>query len=146
MGAFEYSVWIRATPEQVWPLYVDPTRVPDWQTGKPVVGDVQGSPGEAGSTYVTRRGPFAARTTVLSADMPRQMVTRTDAYLGLRIEVTSRLIGRSGGTDLRLSAATHWPRGFRPVAKIVEMVILSPGEARKELAGLKALVEREAPD
>jgi uncharacterized protein YndB with AHSA1/START domain len=145
MGAFEYSVWIRATPERVWPLYVDPTRVPDWQTGKPVVADVQGAPGEAGSTYVTRRGPFAARTTVLSADRPRQVVTSTDAYFGLRIEVTSRLTGRSGGTDLRLSVATHWPRRLRPLAKIVETVILSPGEARKELANLKALVEREAP-
>jgi len=63
----------------------------------------------------------------------------------LRFEITSTLSGRSGGTDLRLRATTRWRRGFGPIAKIVEMVILSPAEARKELANLKALVEREAP-
>ena len=144
MGVIEYSVWIDAAPEQVWRTYVDPTRIPDWQTGKPVIADVQGAPGEPGSTYVSKRGPLAARTTVLTADVPRELVTWTDAYFGLKFEVTSRLSGRSGGTDLQLRVATHWRRGFGPVGKIVELVILSPREARKELALLKTLVEREA--
>ena len=103
MGVLEYSVWIKAAPEQVWDTYVDPTRIPDWQTGKPVIEDVQGAPGEPGSTYVSKRGPLAARTTVLTAEVPRELVTRTDAYFGLQFEVTSRLSGRSGGTDLRAS-------------------------------------------
>ena len=144
MGVVEYSVWIEATPEQVWLVYADPLRIPDWQTGKPVVAVVQGPPGAPDSTYVSRRGPLAARTTVLSADPPRELVTRTDAYLGLSVGVTSRLIGRGGGTDLRLHAVTHWRRGLGPVAKIVELAIRSPGEARKELANLKALVEGTA--
>jgi uncharacterized protein YndB with AHSA1/START domain len=146
MGVFEYSVWIKATPEKVWDTYVDPTRVADWQTGKPVVSDIQGAPGEVGSTYVSRRGPLAARTTVLTAEVPRELVTRTDAYFGLQFEVTSRLSGRSGGTDLQLRAATHWRRRLGPVAKIVELAILSPHEARKELDTLKALIEREASE
>ncbi len=144
MGVLEFSVWINAAPEQVWRTYVDPTRIPDWQTGKPAIGDVQGAPGEPGSTYVSRRGPLAARTTVLTADVPRELVTSTAAYFGLQFEVTSRLSRRSGGTDLQLRAATHWRRGFGPVAKIVELAILSPREARKELASLKTLVEGEA--
>ena len=144
MGVLEYSVWIKATPEQVWRTYVDPTRIPEWQTGKPAIGDVQGVPGEPGSTYVSRRGPLAARTRVLSADFPRELVTMTDAYFGLQFEVTSRLNGRAGGTDLTLRAATHWRRRFGPVATIVELAILSPREAHKELASLKALIEREA--
>ena len=143
MGVVEYSVWIEAAPEQVWRTYVDPTRIPDWQTGKPVIEDVQGAPGEPGSTYVSRRGPLAARTTVLTADVPHELLTTTDAYFGLKFEVTSRLSERSGGTDLRLRVATRWRRGFGPVGKIAELVFLSAREARKELAHLKALVERE---
>jgi hypothetical protein len=144
MGVLEYSLWVKAAPEQVWRTYVDPTRVPDWQTGKPVIGDVQGAPGEPGSTYVSKRGPLAARTTVLSAHVPRELVTTTDAYFGLRFEVTSRLSGRSDGTDLAIRVTTQWRRRFGPVARIVEMAVLNPREMRKELAYFKTLVEREA--
>jgi uncharacterized protein YndB with AHSA1/START domain len=143
MGALDYSVWIAAAPEQVWRIYVDPTRIPDWQTGKPVIEDVEGSPGEPGSTYVSRRGPLHARTTVLAADDPHELVTGTDAYLGLQVQVTSRLSGRSAGTDLQLRVATRWRRRLGPVARLVELAVLNPREARKELALLKALVERE---
>jgi uncharacterized protein YndB with AHSA1/START domain len=144
MGVLEYSVWISAAPEKVWSTYVDPTRIPDWQSGKPLIANLQGAPGEPGSTYVSRRGPLAAHTTVQSADAPCELVTRTDAYFGLQFELTSRLSGRSGGTDLQLRAAVHWRRSLGPFTKIVELAILSPREARKELAALKALIEREA--
>jgi hypothetical protein len=40
--------------------------------------------------------------------------------------------------------ATHRRRGLGPLGKVVELVVLSPREARKELANLKTLVEREA--
>ena len=145
MGVLEYSVWIEAAPELVWRVYVDPTRIPEWQTGRPVIGDLQGEFGVAGSSYVSRRGRLAARTTVLSADVSRELVTRTDAYFGLRFVVTSSLSERAGGTDLRLRVMTQWRRGFTPVGKLVERAILSPAEAQKELDNLKALVEREAP-
>jgi uncharacterized protein YndB with AHSA1/START domain len=146
MDVLVCSVWIKAAPEKVWDTYVDPARVADWQTGKPVVGDLQGAPGEVGSTYVSRRGPFAARTTVLAAEVPRELVTRTDAYLGLQFEVTSRLTGRLGGTDLELRVTAHWRRRLGPVARIVELAVLNPREARKELAMLKALIEQEASE
>ena len=87
----------------------------------------------------------AARTTVLVADVSRELVTRTDAYFGLRFLVASSLSERAGGTDLRLRVMTQWRRGFTPVGKLVERAILSPAEAQKELDNLKALVEREAP-
>lgn len=144
MGEVEYSVWIEATPEQVWRTYVDPARIPDWQTGKPVIRDVRGAPGEPGSTYVSQRGPLVARTRVLTADAPRFLVTTTDAYLGLSFEVASRMVERAGGTDLHLRVTTHWRRGLRLVVALVERVVLSPREARKELAALKALVEGQS--
>ena len=145
MAVQEYSVWIEAAPERVWPIYVDPASIPDWQTGKPVIEDVQGAPGEPGSTYLSRRGPLSARTTVLAAEAPRELLTRTDAYFGLEFEVTSRLSERSGGTDLQMRVTTHWRRRLGPVAWLVERAVLSDREARKELTLLRELVEREAP-
>ncbi|HEU4756864.1 MAG TPA: SRPBCC family protein [Agromyces sp.] len=144
MGVLEYSVWIEAAPEAVWRVYVDPARIPEWQTGRPVIAEAQGELGAAGSSYVSRRGPLAARTTVLTSDPPHELVTSTDAYLGLQFEVASRLTERAGGTDLRLRATTRGRRGFSAVAWIVERAVLSPAEAQRELANLKALVEREA--
>ena len=142
MGSLDVSVWISATPEQVWRVYVDPRRIPDWQTGKPVISQVEGAPGEVGSTHVSRRGRLSATTVVLAAESPKELVTRTDATLGLQLEVTSRLDERSGGTELQIHARAHWPRKLGPVAKLAELAMLNPREGRKELANLKALVEQ----
>lgn len=144
MGELAYAVWIDAAPERVWRAYVDPNRIPEWQTGKPVIGDVHGGPGELGSTYVSRRGPLIARTTVLASDVPNRLVTRTEAYFGLELEVTSRLSERAGGTDLELTVETHWRSRHRLVEGVVERAILSRREARKELTNLKTIIEREA--
>jgi hypothetical protein len=114
-------------------------RIPEWQTGKPVVADLHGPVGTAGSSYTSRRGR-------LSAQPPHELVTRTDAYLGLRLTLTSLLSERSGGTDLSLRGETHWRRRLGPLAWLIELAILSPREARKELAALKALVEADASD
>lgn len=142
MGFFEYGVWINATPERVWAVYVDPTRIPAWQTGRPSVVSVRGEPGVPGSSYVSKRGPLAATTTVVAADAPHGLTTRMDAYLGLTLAVTSELDERAGGTDLQVRATTNWRRRWGPIATIVEMAILNPAEARKELSNLKALLER----
>ena len=57
MGAVDYPVWIKASPEQVWRVYVDPSRIPEWQTGSPVIEEVHGSADPPGSSYVSRRRP-----------------------------------------------------------------------------------------
>ena len=144
MGEIVYSVWIKAAPPQVWSTYVDPCRIPEWQTGRPTIDEVRGVPGEPGSAYVSKRGPLTARTTVLTSAAPAQLVTRTEAYLGLHFVVTSRLTARTGGTDLELTVETHWPQGRRLLGALVERVVLSPREAGKELRNLKAVIEREA--
>lgn len=142
MGILEHSVWIGARPEDVWRIYADPSRLPDWQTGSPVIADIQGAGDYPGSTYSSRRGPGTARTTVLSADPPHRLVTRTAAYFGLKFDVDSRLQPEGNGTLLRIKAETHWPRGLGLVGRLVERAVLSGSEARKELANLKALIER----
>lgn len=144
MGAHEYSVWIGARPEDVWRTYVDPSRLPEWQTGSPVIENVHDAGGQPGSSYTASRSPGSARTVVISADPPHRIVTKTVAYFGLKFDVDSRLQPQADGTLLRLRATTHWPRGFGLVGKVVERGILSRSEARKELGNLKALIEREA--
>lgn len=144
MGSSEHSVWIDAAPEVLWRVYADPSRMPEWQTGSPVISEIHGRGGEPGSTYVSRRSPGSAITTVVSADPPHLLLTRTDAYLGLRFDVTSLLEPERGGTRLTLRVATQWPRGMSLIGKVVESAILSGREARKELGRLKQLVEREA--
>lgn len=146
MGVLDYSIVIDAAPERVWRVYADPSRIPDWQTGRPVITDVRGEPGTPGSSYVSRRGRLAARTTVVSAAAPRELMTETDAYFGLQVEVRSRLGEGSGGTELRLHVETRWRRRWFLVARLVEKAVLGPAEARKELDNLKALVEREGTD
>ena len=143
MGVLEYSVLIRARPEQVWPVYTDPLRIPDWQTGSPMIRDVHGTGDTPGSTYVSRRRPGSACTTVVEAEQPRRLVTRTEAYLGLRFDVISWLEAEADGTRLSLRAETQWPRGLGLLGMLVERVILNPREAERELKNLKALVEGE---
>ena len=144
MGVREQSVWVDTHPEQVWCVYADPSRIPDWQTGRPVIMDLRGHWAEPGSSYVSKRGPLSARTTVLIADHPHRLVTRTDAYLGLRFDVTSSLGVEGGGTQLDLRIETQWPRGLGLFGRLVELVILNPREVRKELRNLKILIEGEA--
>jgi len=143
MGTANYSVFIQARPDDVWRVYVDPSRIPDWQTGSPVIEDISGAGDRAGTTYVSRRGPGAARTTVLEASPPRRLVTRTQAYLGLQLDVSSELVPEGEGTRLELHVQTAWPRGRALLGKLIELVVLSPSEARKELARLKMLVEQD---
>ena len=112
MGAVDYSVWIKASPEQVWRVYVDPSRIPEWQTGSPVIEELHGSADQPGSSYVSRRRPGAARTTVTKADKPSLLITATEAYFGFRLDVRSSLTTQSGGTLLELHVETHWPEGW----------------------------------
>ncbi len=144
MGVLEHSVWVDADPEQVWSVYTDPSRIPDWQTGRPVIVDLQGRGDEPGASYISKRGPLSAHTTVLLADGPHRLVTRTDAYLGLRFHVTSRLDLQAGGTQLDLRTEKHWPNGLGLLGRLVELAILNPREIRKELRILKMLIESEA--
>lgn len=144
MRTSEHSVSISASPEAVWDVYVDPSRIPEWQTGSPSIEQAHGRAGEPGSSYVSRRGPGSARTTVLTADRPRRLVTRTRAYLGLEFEVDSLLVPEADGTLLTLRVQTWWPRGLRWVGRVVERAILSSAEASQELGNLKALVEHGA--
>jgi len=142
MGVLRYSMWIDASPISVWNVFTDLDRIPDWQTGAPRVVDKAG-PGDAvGTHYTVRRGPMSSQTTVTVAERPGRYESRTKALLGLQIDLVADLVTRRGGTRLSLEARTAWPRGLRLLGRALEFVLLSPREANRELANLKAVVER----
>lgn len=144
MGTAEYCIFIHAAPDLVWSVYADPSRIPQWQTGSPSIDDIHGGPGDLWASYISKRGSLSARTTIIESDPPRHLLTRTDAYLGLRFHVESQLLPTGDGTQLILRAETWWPRPLRLIGKVIEMAILSSREATKELQNLKTLIEQTA--
>ncbi len=142
MATHRYSIWIDAAPELVWEIFTNLDRIPEWQTGDPVVTDVSGKGDVAGTTYAVKRGPGVAHTMVLEAVRPSQYRSRTDAYLGLWFDTNAHLIPEKDGTRLELEAHTHWPRGMRLLGRVVESIVLSGHEAHREMELLKVLAER----
>ncbi len=139
-----YDIWIEASPAEVWAVYTDLDRIPEWQTGAPRVAEASGSGDLVGTTYVVRRGPMTSRTTITAAAPPAHHASHTQAVLGLTFDLVADLTAEDGGTRLALEARTHWPRGLGLFGRAVESALLSEREALKELANLKALVERES--
>lgn len=142
MATHRYSIWIDASPELVWEIFTDLERIPEWQTGGPIVTNVSGRGDVAGTTYAVRRGPGVAHTTVLEAIRPSRYGSRTNAYLGLWFETIAYLVPEKDGTRLELEAHTHWPPGLRLLGRLVEAVVLSGHEAHREMERLKLLAER----
>lgn len=140
MGILRYSVWMDATPDAVWSAWTDIDLIPRWQTGHPRVASVTGD-GGVGTSYSVHRGPTRSRTTVVVADAPHRYVSNTQALLGLRFDLEAALTPEGGGTRLALEARTRWPRGLGWLGRGVEAFVLSPREAERELANLKAIVE-----
>ena len=141
MAVLRYDIWIEGSPAEVWAVYTDLERLPEWQTGAPQVADTSGPGDVVGTTYTVRRGPMTSRTTITAADPPTHHASRTQAVLGLTFELLADLMAERGGTRLALEARTDWPRGLGLVGRAVEAALLSEREALKELANLKALVE-----
>ena len=144
MAVLKYDIWIEASPDDVWAVYTDLDRIPEWQTGAPRVAEANGSGDVVGTTYLVRRGPMTSRSTITAADAPAHHASHTQAVLGLTFDLVADLTAADGGTRIALEARTEWPRGLRLVGRAVESALLSEREAVKELTNLKTLVEREA--
>jgi uncharacterized protein YndB with AHSA1/START domain len=141
LATHRYSIWIDAAPELVWEIFTDLDRIPEWQTGGPVVVEASGRGDVAGTTYAVRRGPGIARAMVLEAVRPFEYRSRTSAQLGLVFETIAHLVPEANGTRLELEAQTHWPLGMRLLGRLVEAVVLSGHEGHREMKQLKLLVE-----
>jgi uncharacterized protein YndB with AHSA1/START domain len=141
MGSYSYTVWIAAQPERVYDLYTDLDRVAEWQEGRPRITDRSGEQGVAGSTYTTRRGPSSARSRVIVAERPTEQVVEINGALGLRAVLTSRFEPEDRGTRMTVELDARW--GKPRLGRALEKAVFNPRTARRELAKLKEIAERD---
>ena len=132
MGTHRWTVWIDASPEQVFAIYTDINRLPEWEAGIREIEDGTGPGDRPGTTYSIR---------VDGVFRPSRLVTRTTGVLGLQARGTSELIPEAGGTRLTIVYETTWP--YRWLGRLLEKAMLNPSTLRRQLNNLKALVERE---
>jgi uncharacterized protein YndB with AHSA1/START domain len=148
MGHFSTTIHVEATPEQVFDLFGNPERLPEWQVPAAEVKDITGTPGTVGlgwttaSTFVGRK--MESHMSVTAVERPRSFeVKSTGSGTGT---VRGRFEPAAGGTDVTIESEYEMPLGFIGEAANKLFVEKSMAESwDKSLAKFKALVEAEAP-
>ncbi|HWH10939.1 MAG TPA: SRPBCC family protein [Solirubrobacteraceae bacterium] len=146
MSAVEVSTLIRATPEEVWAVVMDPSRLGDWVTIHRRVADVSRGPVRNGfrmaQTLHLRGANFKVRWVLTECEFARHAAWdgRGPAMSTARTEYV--LAPHSGGTRF------HYRNDFRPpfgplgaVASRALVGGIPEREARNSLTRLKALLE-----
>lgn len=78
MGTISHEVLVDATPADLWRVHADPRRVPEWQTGAPVVEGLEGDGASPGSSYTVRRGRLVSLG-VVGRLVERALLSRREA-------------------------------------------------------------------
>lgn len=76
MAANSFTIDIAAPPEIAYDIWVDPTRMPEWNEGVTRVTDVIGLPGHARTRYTVRFGRTAAAAEVMVGERPHRFARR----------------------------------------------------------------------
>ena len=127
MGEYRFSVHVDAPPEQVFDLWVDVDRAPEWIGGLTSVTDPVGVPGTTGASYVSHFGPMRSPTVVLEADRPRFIRTKFGSWLlrgenaatfqpegdGTRLDQTFRTTGVISAISARIFASGSYEGSFQ---------------------------------
>ena len=143
MGQREVSADIGAPPDRVFGLYTDAQRVGEWQTGVKSV-DATGSLAEVGSKWIVKySGPFSVKGTVLEVERPSRHRQRFSEMLGLvNCTTTARFVPTGSGT--RATFEMSYVVAGGPIGRLFDGMLGDEitGRFTKDLAGLKAVVER----
>jgi len=148
MGHICRTIHVEATPEQVFDLFANPERLPEWQVPATEVKDITGTPGTVGSGW-TAATTFAGRKMeepmrITAGERPRFFeVKSTGSMSGT---VRGRFEPAAGGTDVTIESEYGMPLGF--IGDAANKLFFEKSFAEswdKSLAKLKALVEAEAP-
>jgi uncharacterized protein YndB with AHSA1/START domain len=99
MSRFVFSTFVAAPPEQVFALWIDLDRMPEWVGGVSRVTDVSGPIDRAGTTYTVWFGRMTSRTEVLHIERPHSIRTRFGNRL-LRGITEATFEPQDGGTRL----------------------------------------------
>lgn len=141
MAEHRFAIEIMAPPETVYDVWVDPSRMPEWNEGMSKVTVISGEPGRPGTRYSVSFGRrTAAGAEILIAERPTRFAWRL--RLGpLTAEFDSTFEASPGGTSMTEAVRTRGVVGW------AWNRILSTGgyggSFRGELKTFKAICERE---
>jgi uncharacterized protein YndB with AHSA1/START domain len=147
MGHISRTIHVEATPEQVFDLFANPERLPEWQVPATEVKDITGTPGTVGygwisvTTFAGRK--MEAPMNVTAVERPRFVEAKTTGSMTARVRM--RLEPAAGGTDVTAESEYEMPLGF--IGDAANKLFLERSMAEswdKSLAKFKALVEAEA--
>lgn len=135
------SIDITATPERVFALWMDLTRMADWVGGVTRVTDITGPNDVAGTRYTVWFGPMKSSTEILQVERPHHVRTRFGILI-LKSKSDVRFEPTTDGTRLTQVFRT---RGV--ISAITGRLFASgsyAGSFKGELARFRGIVEREA--
>lgn len=127
MGEYRFSLHVAAPPEQVFDLWVNLDRAPEWIRGLTAITDRVGEPGTTGARYVSHFGPMRSPTEVLAAERPRHVKSRFGNWLlrgeneatftpegdGTRLDQTFRTTGIVSAISARIFAVGSYKGSFQ---------------------------------
>ncbi len=144
MGHISRTIHVEATPEQVFDLFTNVERLPEWQVPAAEVKDITGTPGTVGLGWTTA-STFAGRKmenhmSVTAVERPRSFEVKGTG------SGTATLRGRfepaAGGTDVTIENEYEMPLGF--IGDVANKLFFEKSFAEswdKSLAKFKALAE-----
>ena len=138
---YRFTIHIAAPPEQVFDLWTDLERFPEWIGGVTKVTDVTGPSDRTGTRYTVHFGRMRSPTEILEAERPRIVRTRFGSWL-LRGQTLVTFEPQGTGTLLTQEFRT---RGVIPA--IAARVFASGswgGSFRGELKAFAKLAKRDA--
>jgi uncharacterized protein YndB with AHSA1/START domain len=156
MGEYRFTVHVNAPPEQVFDLWVDPDRAPEWIRGLTAVTDRVGRPGTAGARYVSNFGRMRSPTEVLAAERPRHIRTKFGSWLlrgeneatftpdgdGTRLDQVFRTTGLISAISARIFATGSYTGSFQ--GELDHFARLAAAEARAP-AGSRPATDSASP-
>ncbi len=149
MARLEASIYIHASPEAVWALLADLSRIPEYVPLVRDVFDVAEPPVRRGTTYAERakRGPFesVSRWRITLWSPPRRQV-HVGTMPAMEGTLTIDLTPTDGGTHYRQSMKFVFLPKLRPVGHLLERLFLRrmlEADFRRIVERIKRIVETE---
>jgi uncharacterized protein YndB with AHSA1/START domain len=141
MPRHRFSIFVNATPDQVFATFMDLDRLREWVGGVTRVTDVTGPIDRPGTHYTVWFGPMRSPTEILEVERPRHVRTRFGNFI-LKGESSVTLEPEAGGTRLTQEFRT------RGVMSAISARVFAAGSYkgsfRGELEAFREIVEREA--
>ena len=141
MSVYRFTIQIAAPPEQVFDLWTDLERFPEWIGGVTKVTDVTGPSDRAGTRYTVWFGRMQSPTEILEAVRPRIVRTRFGSWV---LRGQTRVTFEPDGQGTLLTQEFRIKGVIPRVAARIFATGSYRGSFRGELKVFAKLAEREA--